>query len=173
MLEQLFVRYYRPLIRFFSRRVGNLAEAEDLAQDVFVKLSRYTDQTELGSPDGLVFTIAANVLKDRNALSRNRLVDAISEHQGLTGSAKRTPEGLIDQIAPDRIVAGQELAEMLACALDELSEKTRTIFLLFKFQGMRQKEIAGNFGISVSAVEKHIVIASTHVISRMGPNVRD
>jgi RNA polymerase sigma-70 factor (ECF subfamily) len=56
---------------------------------------------------------------------------------------------------------------VLAC-LDALDERTKNIFILFRLEGMRQKDIAAAYGISVSTVEKHVMAAVLHLAKRFG-----
>jgi RNA polymerase sigma-70 factor (ECF subfamily) len=51
-----------------------------------------------------------------------------------------------------------------AAALEAMPARTRAIFLLFRLEHLRQAEIAGIYGISVSAVQKHLVRASAALV---------
>ncbi|MDI1296884.1 MAG: sigma-70 family RNA polymerase sigma factor, partial [bacterium] len=66
-------------------------------------------------------------------------------------------------IGPDRILAGREALKTALAALERLPERTRTIFVLRRLEGMRYLEIARRLGLSVSAVEKHMVRAVAHL----------
>jgi RNA polymerase sigma factor (sigma-70 family) len=59
------------------------------------------------------------------------------------------------------------LTEVLQ-ALDELSELTRSVFILFRLESMKQKDIAALYGIGRSTVEKHVMKAVLHLASRCG-----
>lgn len=156
-LEDLHARYRRPLISYFLRRVGNLAEAEDLTQEVFFRLHRRSSETRIEHRGGFIFTAATNLLRDR---ARQRQVRALERN----GEAHAAPT--VEECTPDRVLLGKErLAEVLAC-LDELSPRTRDAFLLFRLERMKQRDIAAALGISVSAVEKHIVRAVAHLAER-------
>ena len=75
-----------------------------------------------------------------------------------------------DEAAGDdthRIVAGGQALAEVASVLDALPERTRTIFVLRRIEGMRHKEIALRLGISVSAVEKHVVRAIEALAGQM------
>ena len=58
--------------------------------------------------------------------------------------------------------------ELLQRALLELPERTRAIFVLQRFEGLKYKEIADRLGISASSVEKHMMSAIKHIFQRMG-----
>jgi RNA polymerase sigma-70 factor (ECF subfamily) len=60
---------------------------------------------------------------------------------------------------PERVLAGQQALGAIQRALNSLPERTRVIFVLYRLEGMARKDIAESFGLSVSAVEKHIAKA--------------
>ncbi len=66
-------------------------------------------------------------------------------------------------IGPHRIVAGREALKAALVAMDAMPERTRTIFVLRRLENMRYLEIAERLGVSVSAVEKHMVRAVQHL----------
>ena len=61
----------------------------------------------------------------------------------------------------------QALATVLK-ALKQLPERTRTIFILFRLEGIRQREIADLLGVSVRTVELHVIKASVHLRECLG-----
>ncbi|MBS0332735.1 MAG: RNA polymerase sigma factor, partial [Proteobacteria bacterium] len=68
----------------------------------------------------------------------------------------------------DRILIGRERLQAVTIALLSLPERTRTIFLLHRVDGRKYREIAKQLGISVSAVEKHMVRAAQHLGASLG-----
>jgi RNA polymerase sigma factor (sigma-70 family) len=159
-------RFRRPLMSFFLRRVRTHAEAEDLTQEVFVRLLRPDIAVREDTAHAYVFQIAANLLRDR---ARR---DYVRQGAALARAPLRDDAGNPDEMpaaedpAPDRVLSARQDLRAALDALDELSERTRDAFLLFRVEGMKQKEIATIFGISVSAVEKHIVKAAAHLARR-------
>jgi len=155
-----FHRDYRPaLIAFFLRRVHSHSEAEDLTQEVFIRIAG-SSRSAMRQPDAYIFQVAANLLRDRARREQIR-----SEH----AAGARLVEGAgIEILDPFRVAAGREALGRLVSALDELPERTRRIFLLFRFEQIDQRTIAESFGISLSAVEKHIYRAMAHLIERTG-----
>ena len=158
-------RFRAPLMSFFLRRVGNRAEAEDLTQDVFLNLLG-AGHNHIRDADAFVFKIAGNLLRDRgrrSATRNNALLAEIDEH--LVSELTRE---FMDNRNPERtLIARGEVAEVLA-ALDELGERTKDIFVLFRLEAIKQREIANMFGLTVKSVEKHIMRASLHLALRFG-----
>ena len=54
-------------------------------------------------------------------------------------------------------------------ALDELGERTRDIFMMYRLEKMKHRDIAALYGITVSAVEKHIAKAGVHLLQTFRP----
>jgi RNA polymerase sigma-70 factor (ECF subfamily) len=73
--------------------------------------------------------------------------------------------------APDQIAAGREDLRTVSLALLSLPERTRTILILHRLEGLRQREIAQRLGISVSAVEKHLIRALRHLSGFFGDDL--
>jgi len=152
--------------RLFVRRLRDPVVAEDLTQEVFLKTVAYARDNTLQNPNAFIFTAAMNVLRDH--VRRRRVSD---QHLRATAAAaeESDDESNVGSVGFDaeRVLLGREELRVVMDALDELGERTRTIFILHRVDRVRQREIAGMFGISVSAVEKHIVKATAHLGRRM------
>jgi len=148
--DALVARYRRPLLSFFQRRSVSAEDAEDLTQEVFMRLSRRFSRLHWGNPDGLVFTVAANALVDHERHERSRRRDRHVE----------VDPGLPDEgPSAEAALAGRERLRGLVAALDTLSPSVRAAFVLCRFENLTQAEAAARLGLSVSAVEKHMMTA--------------
>ncbi|WP_299006062.1 sigma-70 family RNA polymerase sigma factor [uncultured Caulobacter sp.] len=158
-LERLH-RDHRPaLMAFFLRRVQNYAEAEDLTQEVFIRLAEI-DPGRMRQADAYVFQTAANLLRDRARRQQVRREYA---------AGARLVEGAgVNPFDPHRVAAGRESLALLKQGLSELPERTREIFLLFRYEQIDRRTIAESFGISASAVDKHIYRAMAKLIAKTG-----
>lgn len=132
---------------FFARRCRDRHEAEDLTQEVFVRLAQHAE-TEVIAPDALVFTIAANLLRDKARSDRVRA--SYRERKRLEDFVG------IDPLDPFRITAGRQHVSQLATAIAALPEKTRRIFTLHRLELVDKQTIADSFGLSVRMVEIHL-----------------
>jgi RNA polymerase sigma-70 factor (ECF subfamily) len=154
--EELVLRYQNRLLTVLEHLVGNREQAEDLAQDVFVRVfkarERYQPEARFST---WLFTIANNVAS--NALrsrSRRREV-GVPE-----GNGSDSAPMALDQLAkaasgflPTRNLDKAEQAEMVRHAVAALSERQRMALLLAKFEGMSYQDIAQTMNLSVQAIK--------------------
>lgn len=154
-----FGRRWRPaLLSFFLRRVRDHAEAEDLTHELLAKLLSHHD-SDLASPEAYIFQMASNLLADRARRQKVRM-----RYRELASRA----EGVgIDTLDPFRIAAGRAELSTLTTALAALPERTQTIFILYRLENLSQDKIAETFGISVSAVKKHVARAMTSLMQEV------
>jgi RNA polymerase sigma-70 factor (ECF subfamily) len=169
LIQRLNAEFREPLA-FFRRRVKDLGLAEDLTQDTFVKILALSAREDLEHPSALVFRIAGNLLKDRYRMSGRR-ERARLEDLDLAPVSAISREFIEDQ-DPERVLMARERVASVVRALNELNERTRTMYVLFRLESMQQREIAELFGVSKSTVEKTILKASVHLIRRLGRHPR-
>jgi len=152
------------LTRYFRRRVQNIAEIEDMVQDVFARMVARDSNEPVEHLGGYVLKTASSVFAD---WVRRRSSHAASFHVPFE------PELHAEEEAdPERILGGKEELQAATLVLLRLPERTRTVFILRRLEGQRFQDIAARLGISVSAVEKHMVRAihqlSLDVEKRLG-----
>jgi RNA polymerase sigma factor (sigma-70 family) len=149
-------RRFRPaLIAFFVRRIHDHSEAEDLTQEVLMRVAQRAASIDERGPDAYVFQIAANLLRDR---SRRLKVRATYQSAFGVVDADR-----IEELEPGRVVQGRHSLAVVLKALNELPERTRNIFILARLESMKQREIADILGLSLRTVEQHVIRASAHL----------
>jgi RNA polymerase sigma factor (sigma-70 family) len=156
-----FLAEARPaLVRFFRRRCKNLPQAEDLAQDVIVRTLR-AEWTTIDQAKGYIFRTAANLWRDQ---ARHRKVQGGSELTWDENIGDAATEG----IPLERVLLSEEELHRVDAALLQLSERTRDVFVLSRLEQMKYADIASTLGISVSAVEKHMIKALAHLAREIG-----
>lgn len=145
-LAELFGRSGRDIRRFLLTRVPNAAEAEDLAQEVYLRLLRVDDVGVIRDPRSFALRVASNVAHEHRMLLRNRL-----EHSpdGLEAQVSETPE-------PFEVAWQAEEMQQLAKVLQTLNPTCRAVVLMHRRDHMTYGEIAAFFGISVGMVKKHL-----------------
>jgi RNA polymerase sigma-70 factor (ECF subfamily) len=159
LVSALNARFRPALMAFFLRRIGNHAEAEDLTQDVLVRVTKQGSAIDASRPDAYVFQIAANLLRDRG---RRHAVRS-SYLQSVEAAAAAD----VEERDPHRVLQARQSLASVIRAVRELPERTRTIFILFRLEGMKQREIADHLNLSVRTVELHVIRASVHLRERL------
>jgi RNA polymerase sigma factor (sigma-70 family) len=150
------------LTRFFQRNVRDASEVDDLIQEVFLRVVRRGHCDQLEHLDGYIFQTAASVLQDRGRWRRSRRFDRHIPFE---------PELHAEtDIAPDRSLIAREGLAAAGLILMELPEQTRRVFILRRLEELSYSEVSVRLGISVSAVEKHMLRAARHLSMRMGTN---
>lgn len=163
--------YRRPLMAFFLRHTENRAEAEDLTQEVFVRILKSAPTEQVQAPDAFVFTVAANLLRDR---LRVRIAKRADRHVSLdidpAQDAPAEPLNIADEtVSAERVLIDRQRLKAVLKALEELPPRTRDIFVLARLEKLKHAEIASRMGVSVSAVEKNLVRAVAHLARRFVP----
>jgi RNA polymerase sigma factor (sigma-70 family) len=136
--------------RYLARRVA-AADLDDLVQDVAMRLHGRGAGGSINNPAAYVFQVAHSVVTDH---ARRNQVRHRSAH--LTLEDNHHP---VEVCSPERVLQGREDLARLVAAIGELPERTRQAFVLHRFEEMSYAAIARHLGISVSAVEKHIMKA--------------
>jgi RNA polymerase sigma-70 factor (ECF subfamily) len=156
----LYDRHHRSVARFAHRFVKDAGKAEELTQDIFVKLYRHAGRYRATARfKTFLFRVAANHCLNEVRRGEYR-VTHVSENDEEGRSAEMpAPEAH----APDRAVEGRELEATVADALQRLSERERTAFALCRFEGMSYRDIAEVLSASEAAVKSLIHRATLSV----------
>jgi RNA polymerase sigma factor (sigma-70 family) len=163
-LEAVFMASRPALERFLRARCGSATEAEDLLQDMWLKLPAASGP--VSEPLAYLYRMADNLVLDRrrSAARRERRDDAWSDLSvGGNGGASDVP-------SVDRTLIAKEQLAIVETALTNLGERTFSIFRRFRIDGVAQRDIANEYGISLSAVEKHLQKAYNAVL-RLRENI--
>lgn len=139
------------LLAWFRRRVPDPAEAEDLTQESFLRVAQRGHPEDVAHFESYLYRTARSVLVDR---SRRRGVRKTDDHVPLQADHEGAQEA--DAL---RALLAKERLRRVSATLMTMPERTRAIFVLCRLEGMRYAEIATRFGISVSAVQKHMLRA--------------
>jgi RNA polymerase sigma-70 factor (ECF subfamily) len=152
---ELVERFQHRLVAVMHHLVGSADEAEDLAQEVFLRVYRtrkkYTPKAKFST---WLFTIANNLalnaLRDRRR--RPLLPLEVRESGPLVGRPGDTPGQARDE-PPAHNLQQEELAAVIRAALDGLNERQRVAIVLNKFEDMNYTDIADVMGLTSKAVK--------------------
>ncbi len=166
--EELVLRYQGRLVGLLEHLVGNRDQAEDLTQEVFLRVYRARKRYVVGAKFSTwLFSIANNVAS--NALrsrSRRREVTLQSRDSGPLGA--RPLEVLAQESSgqmPARQLDKAEIRDVVRMALGALNERQRMAVLLSKFENMSYADIAQTMELSPQAIKS--------LLSRARGNLRE
>jgi RNA polymerase sigma-70 factor, ECF subfamily len=143
--EQAWEAFHAPLYRFIRRRVADEATAEDLLQDVFLKIHQHK-----------------SLLKDVRRLeswiyqiTRNLIIDHYRSHrQPMTSLDAGEVLDLLEDLPDDDIVG--ELLPCVRAMVLSLPDQDRQALILTEYQGLTQKELGERLGLSFSGAKSRV-----------------
>ena len=129
----LAARYGGVLRAYFQKRAPS-ADADDLVQDVFLRLHSRSERDAVDNPERYIFKIASSVLIDRH---RHELARGLGLHDVLDEEF-----GLVDELSPERTLIGRQEHARAIEALRALPPRARAAFVLHRFEHMTYAAIA-------------------------------
>ena len=154
---QLVEKYKQPVMNLVFRLLPDAAEAEDLAQQVFVQVYKSAARYEVSAKfTTWLFTIARNLCLNEIRRRSRHPADSLDETApGDDDQPLRTPADLKTLTAPDSMLR-EELYSKIEEAIASLPEAQRTAVLLCRHEDVSYEEIAKVLGVSVSATKSLI-----------------
>lgn len=136
-------RHLARMVALGRRMLGNQADAEEVAQEVFLRVWTHADRWEPGKAQfgTWLHRVATNLCLDR--LRKSRPTDDIDA----------IPDLASGEPGPDRQLEQRELAARVDAALQQLPERQRAAVVLSHYQGLGNIEAADILGVTVEAVE--------------------
>jgi RNA polymerase sigma-70 factor (ECF subfamily) len=147
-VRDLIRRHHASLMHVLRRRMRVPEDANDVAQEAYIRMMQYDGSCEVRFPTSLLFRIAINVAKDQRRADDVRHVGQQCDIDDLQLDSGRAD--------PEREVSAAQDLDSLYEVIEALSPKCRRAFLLSRVQGLTYAQIAEECGISVKMVEKHI-----------------
>ena len=167
--EVLLGRYRRPIFNFVLRSVRDRGRAEELYQDVWMKvIERCGDFRGDAKFSTWLYTIARNVCIDHQRKMKFRA------HASLEAPQPGKNQSLGERLgnpgpSTERLAAGGLLRERLTAAVEELPEEQREVFLLRQLQGLAFNEIADVVGAPANTVKSRM----RYALERLQEALRD
>ena len=160
----IFDRYQSSIVRFAFRFVADHAKAEELAQEIFIKLYRsaasYRPSAKLKT---YLLRIATNHCLNEVRRHEQRIFRPIISDDA-NGDEEREPTAPASD-RPDEVVAGKQLESAVQRALEQMSDRERAAFVMCRFEGMPYREIAEVLSATEAAV-KSLIHRATLVMAR-------
>lgn len=163
-LDALAREFSPSLKRYFSKRIKETHDIEDLVQEVFARLAKRRRVSEIDKLGGYVFQTASSVLTDWLRYRRSRNAD---RHVQIIGDDDVDAAGF----SPERVLIGKKRLADVTAIIMEMPERTRTIFVLRRMEGLRYRDIAARLKLPLRTVERHMAAAAQHLESRIRDDV--
>ena len=158
-VTRLVQKYDSALRAFLYRLLRSEADAEDVAQECYLRLFRLARPDEVSYPRALLFRTATNqAIKRLAGWERDKLVAMDPSDLDALGSQQWSAE--------TTAMYGEAVRE-LNLTIQSLTPRTRQVLILHKFLGMTNQEIADELGITHSTVEQHVTRALAQCRQRM------
>ena len=135
-------------------RLGNAADAADLAQDTFIRVMTARNDAPIREPRGYLSAIARSLLIDK---SRRRAIE-----QAYLFALAQRPEPV--EVSPEVRLSIIEMLLQIDTLLDELGPRTRDIFLAVQLEGLSYGAVAEQCGVSITTVKNHLIRATTRCL---------
>jgi len=158
--EEIVQRYHRRIYNLCYRFAGSAGDAQDLTQEVFIRMYRTLNSYDVGRGAFMTWitTLTRNLLVDHFRKTKNdRLTDSLdataSDHEDAMPLGERIPDG---GPAPDSGVQSRETKETVHQALQKLSPELREAVILRDLQDMDYREIATVLKVPEGTVKSRI-----------------
>lgn len=154
-LIEAFQENERDLFHFLNHRVRSIATAEDIIQDLYLKICDVSDHAETQNPRAYLYTMAANMAVDHQRRESRRAT--------LRGEMAAYLTEPMDIATPERFTLARDELERLQSAMTALHPTNRRILYLSRIEGLSQREIAAAVGLSSTAVFKRLRMIMDHL----------
>lgn len=155
--EEIFDSYYERIKNYIFYRCGNVELAEDLTQEVFIKIWQIRNKIIKSTVNSLLYSIASNLFindYNRKKVKLNFINTTLHENSNI-----ESPEYLIEL---------KEFDNLLQNAINDMPEKSQVVFLMNRIDNLTYNEIANSLKLSVKAVEKRMSKALTYMEEKVG-----
>lgn len=154
-------RYQGPVVHFCQRMTGTVEDAEDIAQECFVRLHRYLNRLE---PQAKFSTVLFGMARN---LTLNHLRDTKRRGRGMSDPLDNRPIAADALTQPDRKAHISEIESLLQRAMELLSPEHREVLLLREIQGMDYDTIAATVKCQKGTVKSRIARAREQLRAKL------
>lgn len=174
--QQLVQTYQLRLLRVLKHMVGSTASAEDLVQDVFLRVWRARHNYKATAKFStwifhIAHNVASNAIRDRQRKKEIQVSGGGDYHDGVMSLEQMAVAST--GVIPIRKLDKSERADMVRAAVEALNERQRTALLLCKFEGLSYQEIADTMDLSVQAVKSLLSRARVNLKALLEPYLDD
>lgn len=160
VFTHLFRTYRREIDLYFLKKTRNPALAEDLTQETFARLAaKGFNAADIEQKRPYLYRVAHNLFIDH--LRREG-------RHGATQAADGVLEAVPDETpSPEAVLSASQQTERMQAALMRLPLRTRQVFVLTRLDGLSYRDTARALNISESSVQKHLAMATAHLMQSL------
>ncbi len=142
--NKVFNTYAKDLKRFLYFKYHDMASAEDVLQDTFIKLWQNCTKVSLEKVKSYLYTLANNAFLD------------IKKHENVVRKHQKGFVNYNESESPEFLMIEEEFLHKVERVIASLPEKQREVFVMSRIEKLKYKEIALKLNISVKAIEKRM-----------------
>ncbi|MCC6123946.1 MAG: sigma-70 family RNA polymerase sigma factor [Pirellulales bacterium] len=165
--EELVLRYQDRLMTILRHLAGDAGQAEDLAQEIFLRVYRSRKTYEPSAKFATWFFTIANNVVSNSLRSRSR------RHEHTVASRDSGPQDVLLAASsgqmPARLLDKAEMREIVRMALESIPERQRLAVLLCKFEGLSYADIAAALEATPQAVKSLLARARINLREILQP----
>lgn len=159
-LAGVFLENRERLVRFFTSRTRDPADAEEIVQEIYVRLGT-ASTAPLADPLGYLHRIGLNLVVDR---VRERERRAKRERDWSDARTSYVGEDAVDESpSPFDYLADRERQARFERTLASMPPGAARVFRMHRIEGLSHREVSERLGISRKGVEKHMTVALRHL----------
>ncbi len=158
--NQLFRKYYEPATKYLYYKCGDLQQAEDIVQNVFIKLWRLCATVSFYKAKSYIYTACNNLFL--NDVAHKKVV---LKHQ-------ESVSGKTNYESPEFLMEIDEFRTKLTQTISNLPVKEREVFLLSRVEKKTYKEIAEITGLTIKAIERRMSKALQLLRNALGKEIK-
>lgn len=147
--------YYQELLNYFARMVRSRESAADLVHEAYARVLAIQRSGEpVPQPRALLYRTARNLLIDQHRRHVTRGTQAVESEDGLLPDVSELPAPAVCE--PEAAFTSAQGVACMIATIEALPLRCKEAFILHKFDGLSQAEVAAQMGISRKMVEQHI-----------------
>ncbi|MCD2258390.1 sigma-70 family RNA polymerase sigma factor [Psychroserpens sp. XSD401] len=158
--NELFRKYYEPVTKYIYYKCGNLHQAEDIVQNVFIKIWKLCATIMYSKAKSYIYSA-----------SKHSFLNEVA-HEKVVLKHKKTIEESTDYESPDFLIEIDEFRMKLKEAINTLNPKEKEVFLLSRVEDKTYKEIAEITGLTVKAIERRMSKALRELREMLGAHIK-